>query len=144
MEWLLFLLKEIISIENSPLVSVIVQSFLFFIMFICSKIVSYSPQTVISVIFFCRIGCGTSWHSAGLVGQIRSQKVHTDICTYSRNLYKSFEDQGYSVGWYKFSLHLCECLFCPSALELTSMCINMWLYYSCYLLIVFFLRSCGE
>ncbi|GAB1607286.1 pyruvate dehydrogenase phosphatase regulatory subunit, mitochondrial-like [Argonauta hians] len=46
-----------------------------------------------------RLGCGTSWHAAGLVGQMRSRKVQSDICTYSRNLYKHFEDQGHSVGW---------------------------------------------
>ncbi|MBT5917595.1 MAG: FAD-binding oxidoreductase, partial [Alphaproteobacteria bacterium] len=48
-------------------------------------------------------GClssGTTWHAAGLVGQLRAQENMTRLIQYSTNLYESLEEEtGLSTGW---------------------------------------------
>ncbi|KAK3086664.1 hypothetical protein FSP39_021587 [Pinctada imbricata] len=43
--------------------------------------------------------CGTTWHSAGLIGQAKDDIATSKLIKYSRDLYKSFEDSGEHVGW---------------------------------------------
>ncbi|XP_078606753.1 pyruvate dehydrogenase phosphatase regulatory subunit, mitochondrial-like [Branchiostoma floridae x Branchiostoma japonicum] len=46
------------------------------------------------------LGCGTTWHSAGIVVQMRSSTLHTNICQYSTQLYASLEEEtGLGTGW---------------------------------------------
>ncbi|XP_019629227.1 PREDICTED: pyruvate dehydrogenase phosphatase regulatory subunit, mitochondrial-like [Branchiostoma belcheri] len=46
------------------------------------------------------LGCGTTWHSAGLVGQMRANTLHTNICQYSTQLYATLEQEtGLGTGW---------------------------------------------
>ncbi len=47
-----------------------------------------------------QLSCGTTWHAAGLVGQLRSQPAMTDLIKYSTNLYSSLEEEtGLATGW---------------------------------------------
>lgn len=47
-----------------------------------------------------QLSCGTTWHAAGLVGQLRSQSAMTDLIRYSTNLYSSLEaETGLATGW---------------------------------------------
>lgn len=47
-----------------------------------------------------QLSCGTTWHAAGLVGQLRSQSAMTDLIKYSTNLYSSLEaETGLATGW---------------------------------------------
>ena len=47
-----------------------------------------------------QLSCGTTWHAAGLVGQLRSQPAMTDLIKYSTNLYASLEaETGLATGW---------------------------------------------
>jgi 4-methylaminobutanoate oxidase (formaldehyde-forming) len=47
-----------------------------------------------------QLSCGTTWHAAGLVGQLRSQPAMTDLIKYSTNLYSSLEaETGLATGW---------------------------------------------
>ncbi|KAL5021981.1 hypothetical protein ScPMuIL_001136 [Solemya velum] len=43
--------------------------------------------------------CGTTWHSAGLIGQARQDFKALQTIKYSRNLYKSLEEAGHGLGW---------------------------------------------
>jgi glycine cleavage system aminomethyltransferase T/glycine/D-amino acid oxidase-like deaminating enzyme len=43
---------------------------------------------------------GTTWHAAGLVGQMRSSRAVTELCRYSAELYASLEaETGRPTGW---------------------------------------------
>ncbi len=47
-----------------------------------------------------RLSGGTTWHAAGLVGQLRSQENMTRLIQYSTDLYESLEaETGLSTGW---------------------------------------------
>ncbi|XP_014666984.1 PREDICTED: pyruvate dehydrogenase phosphatase regulatory subunit, mitochondrial-like isoform X2 [Priapulus caudatus] len=46
-----------------------------------------------------RLSCGTSWHAAGLVGQIKAGIAESKLAQYSRELYKKFEEEGHATGW---------------------------------------------
>lgn len=47
-----------------------------------------------------RIGSGTTWHAAGMVGQLRTSNSLTKINKYSVELYKSLqEEHGHDIGW---------------------------------------------
>jgi 4-methylaminobutanoate oxidase (formaldehyde-forming) len=47
-----------------------------------------------------RLSCGTTWHAAGLVGQLRSQASMTRLIRYSAALYASLEaETGLGTGW---------------------------------------------
>ncbi|ESO90306.1 hypothetical protein LOTGIDRAFT_123647 [Lottia gigantea] len=46
-----------------------------------------------------RLTCGTTWHSVGLCGQLRSDLTEMKITCYGRDLYKKFEEEGHGVGW---------------------------------------------
>ena len=48
--------------------------------------------------FFVRFTCGTTWHSAGLIGQAKDDVATSKLIRYSRDLYKSFEERGDHVG----------------------------------------------
>ena len=48
-----------------------------------------------------RLGCGTSWHSAGLLGVSRGSIAHTKICGISEELYSNLEEEtGLATGMY--------------------------------------------
>ncbi|QCP53843.1 FAD-dependent oxidoreductase [Trinickia violacea] len=47
-----------------------------------------------------QLSCGTTWHAAGLVGQLRSQESMTKLIRYSTQLYAELEaDTGLATGW---------------------------------------------
>src|SRR5512141_1820378 len=47
-----------------------------------------------------RLSCGTTWHAAGLVGQLRAQESMTRLIRYSTKLYAELEaDTGLATGW---------------------------------------------
>lgn len=47
-----------------------------------------------------RLSCGTTWHAAGLVGQLRSHAGMTRLIRYSTELYASLEAKtGLATGW---------------------------------------------
>ncbi|XP_055956518.1 pyruvate dehydrogenase phosphatase regulatory subunit, mitochondrial [Patella vulgata] len=46
-----------------------------------------------------RLTCGTTWHSAGMVGQLRNNTVEMDVTRYSRDLFKRLEEEGHGLGW---------------------------------------------
>ena len=47
-----------------------------------------------------RLSCGTTWHAAGLVGQLRSSKNMTSMISYSAGLYSGLEaETGLATGW---------------------------------------------
>uniref|UniRef100_A0A9E7ZWH6 FAD-dependent oxidoreductase n=1 Tax=Bosea sp. NBC_00436 TaxID=2969620 RepID=A0A9E7ZWH6_9HYPH len=47
-----------------------------------------------------RLSSGTTWHAAGLVGQLRSQSSMTRLIRYSTELYASLENEtGLATGW---------------------------------------------
>ena len=47
-----------------------------------------------------QLSCGTTWHAAGLVGQLRSHSSITRLIRYSTELYSSLEQEtGLSTGW---------------------------------------------
>ena len=47
-----------------------------------------------------RLSCGTTWHAAGLVGQLRSTENMTRLIRYSTELYAGLEaDTGFATGW---------------------------------------------
>ncbi|HRK23866.1 MAG TPA: FAD-dependent oxidoreductase [Beijerinckiaceae bacterium] len=47
-----------------------------------------------------RLSCGTTWHAAGLVGQLRSHSSMTRLIRYSTELYASLEaETGLATGW---------------------------------------------
>src|SRR3954465_1614825 len=47
-----------------------------------------------------RLSGGTTWHAAGLVGQLRSQSSLTRLIRYSTELYETLErETGLATGW---------------------------------------------
>jgi 4-methylaminobutanoate oxidase (formaldehyde-forming) len=47
-----------------------------------------------------RLTCGTTWHAAGLVGQLRASRTMTRMSRYGIDLYKSLEvETGLATGW---------------------------------------------
>ncbi|MGH6816696.1 MAG: GcvT family protein [Hyphomicrobiaceae bacterium] len=47
-----------------------------------------------------RLSCGTTWHAAGLVGQLRAHQSLTRLIRYSTELYASLEEEtGQATGW---------------------------------------------
>ncbi len=47
-----------------------------------------------------QLSCGTTWHAAGLVGQLRSQESMTTLIRYSTRLYGELEaETGLATGW---------------------------------------------
>ncbi|NUR30464.1 MAG: FAD-dependent oxidoreductase [Catenulispora sp.] len=47
-----------------------------------------------------RLSCGTTWHAAGLVGQLRTQQSMTRLMKYSTELYARLEaETGLATGW---------------------------------------------
>jgi 4-methylaminobutanoate oxidase (formaldehyde-forming) len=47
-----------------------------------------------------QLSCGTTWHAAGLVGQLRSQPAMTNLIRYSTELYAGLEaETGLGTGW---------------------------------------------
>ena len=46
-----------------------------------------------------QLTCGTTWHAAGLIGQLRSSSNMTKLAKYSRDLYTSLEEEtGVATG----------------------------------------------
>ena len=47
-----------------------------------------------------RLSCGTTWHAAGLVGQLRAHQNMTRLVQYSADLYSRLEaETGQATGW---------------------------------------------
>ena len=47
-----------------------------------------------------QLSCGTTWHAAGLVGQLRSHPAMTNLIRYSTELYAGLEvETGLGTGW---------------------------------------------
>ena len=47
-----------------------------------------------------RLSCGTTWHAAGLVGQLRAHQNMTRLVQYSADLYARLEaETGLATGW---------------------------------------------
>ncbi|CAL1532543.1 unnamed protein product [Lymnaea stagnalis] len=46
-----------------------------------------------------RLTCGTTWHSAGLIGQVRTSATEMKILNYSKRLYESLQKDGHDIGW---------------------------------------------
>ncbi|MGA7781912.1 MAG: FAD-dependent oxidoreductase, partial [Paraburkholderia sp.] len=47
-----------------------------------------------------QLSCGTTWHAAGLVGQLRAQESMTRLIRYSTALYAELEaETGLGTGW---------------------------------------------
>ncbi|MCV0427072.1 MAG: FAD-dependent oxidoreductase [Roseibium sp.] len=47
-----------------------------------------------------QLSCGTTWHAAGLVGQLRSTPAMTNLIRYSTQLYSELEaETGLATGW---------------------------------------------
>src|SRR5438045_3379344 len=47
-----------------------------------------------------QLSCGTTWHAAGLVGQLRTQESMTRLIRYSTKLYGELEaETGLATGW---------------------------------------------
>ncbi len=47
-----------------------------------------------------QLSCGTTWHAAGLVGQLRAHESLTKLVRYSTQLYASLEQEtGLATGW---------------------------------------------
>jgi 4-methylaminobutanoate oxidase (formaldehyde-forming) len=47
-----------------------------------------------------RLSCGTTWHAAGLVGQLRAHQNMTRLVQYSVDLYSRLEaETGQATGW---------------------------------------------
>ena len=49
-----------------------------------------------------RVGCGTSWHAAGLVTRARASHLQTEMASYSRDFYASLAARsGIDIGYYE-------------------------------------------
>src|SRR5215213_2098429 len=47
-----------------------------------------------------QLSCGTTWHAAGLVGQLRATESMTRLMRYSTELYARLEaETGFATGW---------------------------------------------
>src|ERR1700678_4811989 len=47
-----------------------------------------------------QLSCGTTWHAAGLLGQLRATESMTKLIRYSTALYAELEaDTGLATGW---------------------------------------------
>ena len=47
-----------------------------------------------------RLTCGTTWHAAGLVGQMRPNRTMTAMSRYGIELYRTLEaETGLATGW---------------------------------------------
>src|SRR5215472_10226027 len=47
-----------------------------------------------------RLSCGTTWHAAGLIGQVRASESVTRLVQYSTDLYRGLEQEtGLSAGF---------------------------------------------
>jgi len=57
-------------------------------------------QTGVVLLEQGRLTCGTTWHAAGLVGQLRSHESMTRLIRYSTDLYARLESEtGLGTGW---------------------------------------------
>jgi len=45
--------------------------------------------------------CGTTWHAAGLIGQMRNTSAEVELSKYGSKLYEKLEKEGYSTSWKK-------------------------------------------
>ena len=54
---------------------------------------------------------GTTWHAAGLVGQLGATATITKLRKYSLNLYKELEKKNRTFIWLKTKWSNCSCKF---------------------------------
>ena len=45
--------------------------------------------------------CGTTWHAAGLIGQMRNTSAEIALSKYGSELYSSLDKRGYPTSWKK-------------------------------------------
>ena len=45
--------------------------------------------------------CGTTWHAAGLIGQMRNTSAEIILSKYGSELYNSLSEKGYNTSWKK-------------------------------------------
>ena len=43
--------------------------------------------------------CGTTWHAAGLIGQMRNTSTEVELSKYGSKLYEKLQKEGYSTSW---------------------------------------------
>jgi 4-methylaminobutanoate oxidase (formaldehyde-forming) len=57
-------------------------------------------QTDVVLLERRQLTCGTTWHAAGIVGQLRSSRAQTDLAIYTVNLFRSLEEEtGQATGY---------------------------------------------
>lgn len=56
-------------------------------------------QTDVVLLERGQLTCGTTWHAAGLVAQLRATENLTRLARYSRELYQTLESQGHATGY---------------------------------------------
>jgi glycine/D-amino acid oxidase-like deaminating enzyme len=51
-----------------------------------------------------RLGCGTTWHAAGLIGRLKFSTAASKLCSYSATLYARLEEEtGVSTGGLEYT-----------------------------------------
>ena len=57
-----------------------------------------------------RLSCGTTWHAAGLVGQLRATQNQTELAKYTRDLYRGLEEEtGQATGYRRQTRCCADC-----------------------------------
>jgi pyruvate dehydrogenase phosphatase regulatory subunit len=51
------------------------------------------------LLYFFRVGGGTTWHSSGLIGVFKPSLAQVKLTKSSVDLYKHLESKGLSTGW---------------------------------------------
>ena len=54
---------------------------------------------------------GTTWHAAGLVGQLGATSTITKLRKYSLDLYQRIRDNNWSLNWFKTKWRNNSCIF---------------------------------
>lgn len=74
------------------------------------SIIVISSRATYKLHCVCRLSCGTTWHSAGLLGASRATQAHTKITTYSNELYTKLEEET-GLGTGTFYIHVSGCVY---------------------------------
>lgn len=57
-----------------------------------------NDAAILKKMFECRVTCGTTWHSVGLVSTMKATRTDMAMTRYSADLYKQWEAEGEGVG----------------------------------------------
>ncbi len=80
------------------------------VLLLCTAVSCFSLHVVFDCLFLCRfvaclcnlfcfsVGCGTSWHAAGLVGRLKDSATVCAITNYSAQLYESLDREDHWTG----------------------------------------------